>query len=638
MATDIETLLEQNRTADLLRFTTAGSVDDGKSTLIGRLLHDSKSIYEDHLEAVQRDSKKLNREIVDLALLTDGLKAEREQGITIDVAYRYFSTPKRRFIIADTPGHEQYTRNMATGASNASLAVILIDAAGGVTTQSKRHGFIASLLAIPHVLVAVNKMDLVDYDQEVYERIHREYADFAARLELKDVTYIPISALEGDNVVERGERMPWYQGLTFLGHLEDVEIGGDRNLIDFRFPVQYVNRPTREFRGYCGQIQSGVLRKGDEIAVLPSGKSSRVERIVTFDGDKDYAHAPQSVTICLEDEIDVSRGDMLVHPRNLPRMDRNIEAMMVWMGEAPMKLNVPYYIKHTSQTVRGTFTDLQYRVDPNQLHRESADILELNEIGRVNLECFRPLIYDESARNRQTGSFIVIDPFTNVTVGAGMIINRAKHRAQLRKASEEAPVSKNIVEEHSFVSRERRNELMRQKPATIWLTGLSGSGKSSIAKGLEERLVAAGHAAYILDGDNVRSGLNRDLGFSATDRSENIRRIAEVAHLFNDAGMIMITSFISPYLEDREQARTVIGDDAFIEVFVNAPLDVCEDRDPKGLYKKARDGQIASFTGVSAPYEAPESAEVTLDTDKLSVDECVDKLLEALRKRGVLGA
>ncbi len=638
MATDIGTLLEQNRDADLLRFTTAGSVDDGKSTLIGRLLHDSKSIYEDHLEAVRRDSKRLNREIVDLALLTDGLKAEREQGITIDVAYRYFSTPKRRFIIADTPGHEQYTRNMATGASNASLAVILIDAKNGVTTQSKRHGFIASLLAIPHVLVAVNKMDLVDYSQDAYEAIHREYADFTARLELKDVTYIPISALEGDNVVNRSEKMPWYEGLTFLNHLEEVEIGGDRNLIDFRFPVQYVNRPTHEFRGYCGQVQSGVVRKGDPVVVLPSGKSSRVESIVTFDGEVEYSHTPQSITICLEDEIDVSRGDMLVHPRNLPRMDRNIEAMMVWMGEAPMKLNVPYYIKHTTQTLRGSFTELQYRVDPNHLHRESTDTLQLNEIGRVNLECFRPLIYDESARNRATGSFIVIDPFSNVTVGAGMIIDRARHRAHLPHTAQDGPVSKNIVEERSLVSSQARRDLMRNEALTIWLTGLSGSGKSSIAKVLEERLITEGHVAYILDGDNVRSGLNRDLGFSATDRSENIRRISEVARLFNDAGLILITSFISPYIEDREQARTVIGDEAFFEVFVDAPLAVCEERDPKGLYKKARSGQIASFTGISAPYEAPESPALILNTAEFSIEECVDQLLSALKERGVLDA
>ncbi len=636
MSQDVAELLRKNAKSDLLRFTTAGSVDDGKSTLIGRLLNDSKQLYDDQLEAVQRDSIRLNREVVDLALLTDGLKAEREQGITIDVAYRYFSTPRRRFIIADTPGHEQYTRNMVTGASTASLAVILIDAANGVTTQSKRHGFIASLLGIPHVLVAINKMDLVDYSESAYESIRSQYIDFTAQLDLNDVTYIPISALKGDNVVNAGDNMPWFKGLTFLGHLEDVEIGSDRNLVDFRFPVQYVNRPSQSFRGYCGTILSGVVRKGDEMVALPSGKSSRVASIVSFDGEADHAYPPQSVTICLADEIDISRGDVLVHPSSLPRIDRKVEAMMVWMGEAPLRRNVPYIIKHSTQTLRGVVTEIDYRVDPNQLRREASEELRLNEIGRIKLECFQPLIYDEFARNRAMGSFILIDSFSNATVGAGMIVEWARHSVQPSGTDQAAPVSRNIREERSFISSEARRNRLGQRPVTIWLTGLSGSGKSTLAKRLEERLFAEGHLVYILDGDNVRSNLNRDLGFSADDRSENIRRIAEVAHLFNDAGMIAITSFISPYQADRERAREIIGPEAFIEIFVDTPLEICEERDPKGLYKKARSGEIDLFTGVSAPYEVPESPALTLNTAERSLDDCVNDLVSALRKRGIL--
>ena len=632
----VEALLDQIRNADLLRFTTAGSVDDGKSTLIGRLLHDSKQIYDDHLDAVRRDSLRLNRGITDLALLTDGLKAEREQGITIDVAYRYFSTPRRRFIIADTPGHEQYTRNMATGASTAGLAVILIDAAHGVTTQSKRHGFIASLLGIPHVLVAVNKMDLVGYSQSVYEAIHREYVDFSARLGLKDVSYIPISALVGDNVVNRSMNMPWYDGATFLGCLESVEIGGDRNLVDFRFPVQYVNRPSADHRGYCGTVLSGVVRKGDEIVALPSGKSSRVASITTWDGERDRAYPPQSVTIRLEDELDVSRGDVLVRPRNLPRMDRRVEAMVVWMGEAPMRLGVPYHVKHSTQTLRGVVTKLDYRVNPNTLRREETDELRLNEIGRISLECMRPLIYDEAARNRAMGSFILIDSFSNATVGAGMIVEWTRNRARLPGAGREAPVSDNIRAERSLVTGEARRARLGQRPATIWLTGLSGSGKSSIARALEERLFSLGHLACVLDGDNVRSGLNRDLGFSATDRSENVRRIAEVSRLFNDAGLIAVSSFISPYFADRERAREIVGQEFFIEVFVDAPLAICERRDPKGLYGKARQGLIDSFTGISAPYEAPLRPDLTLDTAARGLEECVDELIALLRERNIL--
>jgi bifunctional enzyme CysN/CysC len=635
----IEELLKRNREADLLRFTTAGSVDDGKSTLIGRLLNDCKCIYEDHLAAVHADSRRLNREGVDLALLTDGLKAEREQGITIDVAYRYFSTPKRRFIIADTPGHEQYTRNMVTGASTANLAIVLIDARQGVLTQSKRHGFIASLLGIPHVVVAVNKMDLVDYSRDVYEEIRATYDAFTTKLRVTDLIYIPVSALHGDNVVRQSERMPWYDGPPLLSHLENVYIGGDRNFIDFRFPVQYVNRPSGEFRGYCGQIASGVVRVGDEVLALPSGQQSRVSRIVTFDGDREYAFPPESVTLCLEDEIDLSRGDLLAHPRNLPRLERDAEAMVVWMDQEPFRPHREYLVKQTTRTVRAVFGSLQYRVDPNDLHREEATELGLNEIGRVTMELFQPLMCDEYAQNRKTGSFIIIDPMSNRTVGAGMLIERARHKGSIPSATAASqPVSRNITREASLVSTEDRQRVLRQRPATLWFTGLSGSGKSTLAKALEQELLRLGHAAFVLDGDNVRHGLNRDLGFSAEDRTENIRRVAQVARLMNDAGLIVLTSFISPYRDDREAAREVIGGERFVEVFVDAPLSICEERDPKGLYRKARAGEIESFTGVSAPYEPPADPELHLRSAVEAPDALVSRILDCLRRRGVLSA
>jgi bifunctional enzyme CysN/CysC len=633
----LETFLRQNPQRDLLRLTTAGSVDDGKSTLIGRLLYDSKAIYDDQLAALQQDSRKLNREEPDLALLTDGLRSEREQGITIDVAYRYFSTPRRRFIIADTPGHEQYTRNMATGASTANLAVILIDARRGVMTQSRRHGFIASLLGIPHVLVVINKMDLVDYAETVFEDIRAEYGDFAAKLSFRDLAFIPISALRGDNVVHPHARMPWYQGVPLLAHLETVHIASDRNLIDLRFPVQYVNRPTPDFRGYCGTVASGVVRVGEEVMALPSGKTSRVRSIVTFDGPLSYAFPPQSVTLCLEDELDIGRGDVLAHPGNLPQVASEVEAMLVWMSETPFKPGQPYLVKHLTRTVRAVFTRLIYRVDPNELHREAADALRLNEIGRVTVELFRPILCDEYARNHATGSFIVIDPVSHCTVGAGMIITRSRPITAKRLGSAVAgPVSLNITPESSRVGPGARAAVLRQQPVTLWLTGLSGSGKSTIALGVEERLVAAGHACYVLDGDNLRGGLNRDLGFSAKDRSENIRRVAEVARLFNDAGLIVLTSFISPYRADREAARQIIGPAVFVEAFVDAPLEVCEHRDPKGLYRKARAGKIEGFTGVSAPYEPPDCPDFILPTDSLSVDDAVARVIAELVRRGCI--
>lgn len=629
---DIQTFLKQNQDADVLRFSTAGSVDDGKSTLIGRLLSDCKCIYDDTLAAVTADSKRLNREEVDLALLTDGLKSEREQGITIDVAYRYFSTPARRFIIADTPGHEQYTRNMATGASTASLAIVLIDARHGVLTQSKRHGFIASLLGIPHVVVCINKMDLMGYSQEVFDQIRHDYTEFTARLKIPDISYIPISALRGDNVVERSAAMSWYTGPTLLNHLESVGTDADRNLVDFRFPVQFVNRPTLDFRGFCGTVASGVVRVGDEVAILPSGRRTRIKAIITFDGEQPFAFAGQSVTLCLEHEIDIGRGHLICHPNNLPHVGRTVEAMVVWMHETPMRSGTPYLIKHTTQSIRGVFSKLHYRVDPNTLHRVDAESLSLNDIGRVTLEAFKPLLWDPYDRNRATGAFIIIDPHSNATVGAGMIVDRLMQRDQ------PATVSRNITREPGFVTPVQRTVLMRQKPVTLWMSGLSGSGKSSIAKALEQRLIEAGQAAFILDGDNVRHGLNRDLGFSAEDRSENIRRVAEVCGLFNDAGVIVITSFISPYGQDRRLAREIVGDERFIEIFVDTPLEVCEQRDVKGLYRKARTGEISSFTGISAPYEVPEAPDLLIKTVDCTIAQAVAQIVAELERRGIIPA
>ena len=628
---ELRTWLHRDGEPELLRFTTAGSVDDGKSTLIGRLLHDADALYEDHIEALKKRAGGRGDEF-DFSLITDGLKAEREQGITIDVAYRYFATAKRRFIIADTPGHEQYTRNMATGASTADLAVTLIDARLGVLTQSKRHAFISSLLGVPRVVVAVNKMDLVDFDRSVYRRIKDEYSDFAARLGFSDLTFIPVSALCGDNVVHRSRNMPWFDGEPLLAYLENVYVGGDRNLIDFRFPVQRVVRPDQDFRGYSGQIASGVVRPGDEIVVLPSGKRSRVTRIVTYDGDLAYAFAPLCVTLCIEDDIDVSRGDMIVHPKNLPQVERSVEAMVVWMNDQPLEVAKTYMVKHGSAVVKGSCADIQYRVDPNTLHREDGKRLGLNDIGRARFTFFKPLFVDEYRRNRQTGGFVLIDPLTNVTVGAAMVIARARPDQLSRQATTEI-ASRDISWQPGKVTAEDRARLLRQQAATVWLTGLSGSGKTTIAAELEKRLIEAGHACFVLDGDNIRHGLNRDLGFSPNDRKENIRRVAEVAKLFNDAGLFVITAFISPYREDRGAARAIVGQDRFIEVHLNAGLDVCEQRDPKGLYARARAGQIAEFTGISAPYEPPVAADVTIDTGVSSVAESVATLFDFLSDR-----
>ena len=636
---DIAGYLNRHETKDLLRFLTCGSVDDGKSTLIGRLLYDSHMIYEDQLEKVTKDSKIYGTtgDDFDPALLTDGLKAEREQGITIDVAYRYFSTDKRKFIIADCPGHEQYTRNMATGASTCNLAVILIDARHGVITQTRRHSFICSLLGIKHVIVAVNKMDLVDWSEEKYESIKSDFNNAVARLDFADIHFIPLSALKGDNVVDRSDAMPWYDGPTFLNQLENVNISSDRNLIDMRLPVQYVLRPNLDFRGFSGTMASGVVRVGDEVASLPSRQQSRIKAIYGADGEQQEAFSQQAVTVTLEDEIDVSRGNMLVPVNNIPHIGNEFEAMIVWMHEEPAQAGKNYLVKHTSSMVPGVLLQIRYKVDVNTMKRDqNADALVaemgLNEIARCHITLHRPIAFDSYSRNQDTGAFIIVDRLTNVTVAAGMILDRIVSKP----SADKAPVSQHIVKSDSLVSPEMRSQLLKQKGSTIWLTGLSGSGKSTVAKELERQLMEQGHLCYILDGDNVRHGLNRDLGFSMEDRKENIRRIAEVAALMNEAGLIVITSFISPYLSDRSDARDVIGMERMIEVFVDTPLEVCEQRDPKGLYKKARSGEITQFTGVSDPYEPPVNPEITISTEQVEPVVAAEQICSALKERSII--
>jgi bifunctional enzyme CysN/CysC len=581
----------------LLRIATAGSVDDGKSTLIGRLLFDSKAIFEDQLGAVESASAARGHEGPDLALLTDGLRAEREQGITIDVAYRYFATPKRKFIIADTPGHIQYTRNMVTGASTADVALILIDARNGVLEQSRRHAFLASLLGIPHLVLCVNKMDLVDYSEARYDDIRAEFSAFASKLEVADLTFIPMSALTGDNVVTRSTAMPWYEGPALLNHLEELHVASDRNLIDARLPVQYVIRPQQadfhDFRGYAGTVAGGTFRVGDEVTVLPSGFATKVTKVWGPGGTElDEASTGQSVAVELADDIDTSRGDMICRPGNKPTSSQDVDAMICWMSsDSELSANTTYAILHTTRETRASVKELEYRLDINTLHRDdTATGLRLNEIGRVKLRTQKPLHFDPYRRNRDTGSFILIDEATNNTVAAGMILGTTQPES-------------NIVWHSGAVTREQR----KTKGMTLWFTGLSGSGKSSVAVEVERRLVASGQPAYILDGDNLRHGLNANLGFSPEDRVENVRRVSEVAKLMADAGVVAIVSLVSPYRVDRDTARAIHDADAlpFLEIFMDTPLEVAEARDPKGLYAKARAGEIADFTGISAPYEAP---------------------------------
>ena len=637
IASDINEYLLQHERKELLRFITCGSVDDGKSTLIGRLFYESKMIYEDQLAAIKKDTSRYGTTggEIDLALFTDGLEDERQQGITIDVAYRYFSTDKRKFIIADTPGHEQYTRNMATGASTADLAIILIDARHGVLTQTKRHSFIVSLLGIKHIIVAINKMDIVDYDEAVFERIKADSIDFASRLELPDVHFMPLSALKGDNVVVNSPNMPWYTGAALMPLLETVYIGSDRNMEDFRFPVQLVLRPNLNFRGFAGTIASGIIRRGDEVMSLPSRKKSRVKSIVTFDGELDEAFAPQSVTLTLEDEIDSSRGDMLVRPGNLPKVDHKFEASIVWMSDEPLVPGKQYFFKQTSKMTTGAVSTLRYRIDVNSLHREPAPALALNEIGRCAITLTSPIAHDAYRRNRTTGGFIMIDRLTNATVGAGMILDREPDEGTGDHWGE-SPTAGQLHGESSAVTADERQARFGQKPATVLLTGLTGAGKSTLAKALERKLFDMGRAVVVLDGQNMRLGISKDLGFTTAERSENLRRSVEVARLFNDAGILCIGAFVAPDEDVRQKAADRVGRDRFLVVHLAAPVDVCRQRDTDGHYKLADAGELANFPGVSAPYEPPAEPDLVLPTHEWPVGRCVAAVIALLEERGLV--
>jgi bifunctional enzyme CysN/CysC len=614
--------------AELLRLATAGSVDDGKSTLIGRLLYDAKGIFEDQLEAIRRTSERRGSVETDLALLTDGLRAEREQGITIDVAYRYFATPKRKFIIADTPGHTEYTRNMVTGASNAHVALILIDARKGVIEQTRRHAFLSSMLGVPHMVVCVNKMDLIDWDQARYEQIKSDFMEFAARLNVRDITFIPISALRGDNVVQRSEHMWWYDGSPLLNHLESVYIGSDENFIDPRFPVQYVIRSQTaenpDFRGYAGTVASGVLRPGDDVLVLPTGTTSRIASIATADGEVAEAFPPMAVVLALEDDIAVSRGDILCRPNNRPTVSHEIEATVCWMDErSSLAEGRTYLLKHSTRTVRATAQTLHYRLDVNGLHRdEAAAMLELNEVGRLTFRCTEPLLVDDYATNRSTGSFIIIDPITNATVGAGVIRVIATTHA-----------SPNVVRhEDGRLARPDRFAALGTSGATLLFTGLSGAGKSTVAAGVEEAFVRSGRPAFLLDGDNLRHGLNADLGFSDRDRTENVRRASEVACMFAESGALALIALICPFEEDRHLIRALHeqANLPYVEIFVDTSLEECERRDPKGLYARARAGQLPGFTGIDSDYEVPQRPDLVLGPRSGSLSEQVSSVLELL--------
>ncbi|MBI3813158.1 MAG: sulfate adenylyltransferase subunit CysN [Nitrospinae bacterium] len=632
---DILAYLKRQENKELLRLLTCGSVDDGKSTLIGRLLHDTMLIYEDQLASIKRESEKRGSagDELDLSLLVDGLAAEREQGITIDVAYRYFSTEKRKFIIADTPGHEQYTRNMATGASNCNLAIILVDARYGILPQTKRHSFICSLLGIRHIVVAVNKMDLVDYEEDVFDRICEDYRSFSARLDIDDIHFIPISALKGDNVVAASGKMPWFKSGPLLNYLETVHIASDRNLIDLRLPIQYVIRPDLNFRGFAGTMASGILRPGDEVVVLPGGQKSRVKNITTFDGDLEEAFPPLAVTVTLEDEIDVSRGNILARPDNRPRVGREMEAMVVWMAEQPMTPGNKYLFKQTSNMVGGTISMLRYRVNINTLDSEGSKDLRMNEVGRCMVSLERAIPFDPYKKNRTTGAFIIIDRLTFNTVGAGMIIDREAANGE-GKDFWNVEVSDELFQHRtSRVSAGERVERYKHEPLTVLLTGLTGTGKTTIAYALERRLFDNGVAVTVLDGADMRLGISKDLGFTAKERSENMRRAAEIALLINNAGLICICSFVAPIAAVREKARKLIGGDRFIEIYLTASEETRRKRDEQGVYNKADKGELKEFPGISAPYDVPESPDLLLETDKLTVEECVDKIIRLLEDR-----
>ncbi len=626
IASDIVGYLRAHENKSLLRFITCGSVDDGKSTLIGRLLYESKLIFEDQLEALEADSRKLGTqgENIDFALLIDGLAAEREQGITIDVAYRFFSTEKRKFIVADTPGHEQYTRNMATGASTADLAVVMIDARKGVLTQTRRHSFIVSMLGVRHVVLCINKMDLTDFSQHVYNEIDEEYRAFATSLGIENVTTIPVSALQGDNITERSANMAWYNGPTLIEHLETVDVDAEDLAKPFRMPVQWVNRPNLDFRGFSGQIASGTLKSGDRIKALPSGRESRVARIVTHDGDLAQAAAGQSITVTLEDEIDISRGDVLAAAEAPCEIADQFEAHVLWMSEKHLLPGRPYVMKIGARSVACTPASPKFKINVNTLEELAAKTLELNEIGVCNLSLDRDIAFDPYVENRDTGGFILIDRLTNETVGMGLL-----HFA-LRRAS-------NIHRQAMKIDKDARAEQKNQKPAVLWFTGLSGSGKSTIADIVSQKLHVLNRHTATLDGDNVRHGLNRDLGFTDVDRVENIRRVGEVSKLMVEAGLIVLVSFISPFRAERHLARSLVEEGEFLEIYVDTPLEVAESRDVKGLYKKARAGEIKNFTGIDSPYEAPRAAEIRVNTTELSAEDAADQIIAYLDEKGYLG-
>ncbi len=630
---NIKEFLDQDQKKDLLRLLTAGSVDDGKSTLIGRLLFDSKKLYEDQLEALKKDSKREGHagEEIDYALLLDGLKAEREQGITIDVAYRYFSTAKRKFIIADTPGHEQYTRNMVTGASTANLAIILIDARKGVITQTRRHSYLVSLLGIKHIVLAVNKMDLVDYSEDVYNKICKDYSNFVTPLGFPDVRFFPLSALKGDNVVDLSDKMPWYHGKSMLEHLETIQITSDRNFSDFRFPVQYVIRPSLDFRGFAGNVASGIIKKGDEVMVLPSRKKSTVKEIITYDKKLDYAFPPQSITITLQDEIDVSRGDMLVHPNNLPKIERHFEAMLVWMDEEPMNINTQFIIKHSSQTTKVRLDNIRHLVDVNTLEKKDAKGFNLNEIGRVVITTAKPLFFDAYKNNRETGSFIFIDPVTHNTCAVGMILDKLSSDQLPSKITDinREKISSGI----GLISKSEFENAYQQKGSTIWITGLHGSGKNELAYTLHHDLFKMGAKVILLDGKTVRMGLSRELDYSPTDRAEHLRRVAHICKLMNDQGIMVICSFVSPHEDIRNQVKEIIGKDSFSLVYLDADIDFCRENDEYDIYRQADEGKLKYLPGIDMEYQPPSNPSLKLS----AVDKAnnIEKVLELLSKENI---
>ena len=619
---DISAYLKAQEDKSFLRFMTCGSVDDGKSTLIGRLLYDSKMIFEDQLATLTSESKKVGTQgqNIDFALLVDGLAAEREQGITIDVAYRFFSTEKRKFIVADTPGHEQYTRNMATGASTADLAILMIDARKGILTQTKRHSFIVSLLGIKNIVLAINKMDLVDYDQAIFGRIDTEYRAFAEEFDFNEIVSVPMSALAGENVIKLSDNMPWFNGITLIEHLETVDVSTDALEKPFRLPIQWVNRPNLDFRGYSGTIATGTIKVGDGVVILPGSNTSIVKSILTPKGQKNTGEEGEAVTVCLEDEREVSRGDVLAKFKDRPEVADQFQAHVIWMHEEQMLPGRPYLIKTTNDTTEGVITDLRHKVNVNSLDHESGKTLRLNEVGLVNINLVNAITFDAYADNKTMGSFIIIDKFTNDTIACGMI------NFGLRRAS-------NIHWQAVDIDKKSRAQQKHQHPKVLWFTGLSGSGKSTIANLVEKKLHAMGKHTYLLDGDNVRHGLNKDLGFTDADRVENIRRVGEVASLMVDSGLIVLTAFISPFRAERHMVREMMGDEEFIEIFVDTPLEVCEARDVKGLYKKARAGDLKNFTGIDSPYEEPETAEIHVNTVDNTADEAAETIIKKLTQK-----